>query len=207
MAKSLNNQNSSASDQVITDQVSAPSNPIPPPIPTDTAPKTARRPKIRPNKTALKKELGISSEEHWLKWLQSDLVKPYWCELWNDYLSKKKFTHRGPGSKAVQLRAIICDAPKYSPSSANEDKDKSDWDDIDHYACFLHNVREENLRKTQGVFFNKGFEDDHMDDLVWALKGYLRKLHCRCKIDSGGGGRAIFGDSLIGKGLFYWIFC
>lgn len=198
MAKSLNHPKSSDSKQVLTDHGSAPSNPTPKPIPSNTGRKKAPKARTSTSRTALRKGLGISSEKHWLEWLQSDLVKPYWCELWNDYLSKKRFTHRGPGFSAVQLRAIICEAPKYSPSSSTI-KDKSDWDDVDHYACFLHNVREENLKREQGVFFNKGFEDDHMDDLVWALKGYLRKLHCRCKIDKPSGGRAIFGSALTGK--------
>lgn len=127
------------------------------------------------------------------------MVKPYWCELWNDYLSNRETANRGPGFNVVQLRAIVWEAPKYSSPTT---KDKSDWDDVDHYACFLHNVREVNLRRDQGVFFNKGFSDDHMDELVWALKGYLRSLHYPSKINKPGGGRAIFGSFL--TGMIYW---
>lgn len=81
-------------------------------------------------------------------------------------------------------------------------KDKSKWDVADHYACFLHNVRDKDLRHREGVFFNKGFDSEWIDVAVWSLKDHLIYLHAPSPANRSYGSMALFGLSFSGKLLY-----
>lgn len=46
------------------------------------------------------------SDQEWIEWVTSDLVRPYWLELWNDYLLHQGQTKRGVGLALVQETII-----------------------------------------------------------------------------------------------------
>lgn len=146
--------------------------------------------------------LNLDNESEWREWLQSRFVRPWWEELWRDYLSKREKHERGQGLRDIQVRLIHGEARGNTKYSAMF-PDKTDWDGADHLARFHYHVRRENERSNEGVFFGGNFSDELVDKIVWSLKGYLMKIHTRSYIDKPTGGRAIFGAALTGP--YQWL--
>lgn len=128
-----------------------------------------------------------------IEWLRSDMVKPWWTEL-RAHLSKNNAKERGKGIGEIQSRILMGESPGVLKYSKPQPK-KDEWDDADHLTRFHFNVKDVNLRSREGVFFGKNFSDEMMDRIVWALKGWLRKIHARSYIDKPHGGTAIRGTS------------
>ncbi|KAE8357873.1 P-loop containing nucleoside triphosphate hydrolase protein [Aspergillus caelatus] len=150
----------------------------------------AKTPKGR---EGLKTAFGLVGNDEWTQWLKSDMVQPHWASLWNDFLRNRKGGERGPGLVIVQARVISGEAAgnrKYSAFT----KDKTEWDEVDHYACFLYWVKYENTTSRSGVFFRTQKTEDEIDRLIWALKDWLRHIHAPSQIGKRGGGTAIFGS-------------
>ncbi|EEP80124.1 predicted protein [Uncinocarpus reesii 1704] len=61
--------------------------------------------KVPTTKRDLQRILKLENQEEWVHWLQSELVKPFWVELWDSYLSKRNSTERSVGLGEIQ--AII----------------------------------------------------------------------------------------------------
>jgi hypothetical protein len=78
---------------------------------------------------------------------------------------------------------------KYSLPQPN----KEDWDGADHLARFYLNIKNMNLRSREGIFYGKNLSDDTMDKIVWALKGWLCKIHAPSYINKPHGGTTILG--------------
>jgi hypothetical protein len=45
----------------------------------DTGPKEK---KVQSTKTELQEALNLQDDHEWIEWLRSDMVKPWWTELW-----------------------------------------------------------------------------------------------------------------------------
>jgi hypothetical protein len=109
------------------------------------------------------------------------MVKPHWLALWNDFLRNQKRGERGPGLTIMQARILSREGGGNQEYSAFT-RDKTEWDEADHYACFLFWVRHENTSSKQGVFFRTQSSQDHIDRLIWALKDWLQHIHAPSQI-------------------------
>lgn len=66
-------------------------------------------------------------------------------------------------------------------------------------AHFHFNMKTDNKQSNKGVFFNKVMSESYIDRVVWALKGYLIKIHSPSYINKPRGGKAIFGELVISE--------
>jgi hypothetical protein len=140
----------------------------------------------------LQNKLQLGSRVEWEAWLMSNLVKPYWVELWSDFLTNLKSRERGVGLAFVQQKLISGESNgkiKYSDPFRN----KETWDAANHYACFVWWVITQNLRSNEGVFYNRGFTNTEMEMICWSLKDILRGMHAPTHIDTPSGGFRLFG--------------
>jgi hypothetical protein len=168
----------------------------------DTEPKDAgpKAKKIESTKKELQQVLNLEDNNDWLEWLRSGMVRPWWEELWNNHLSQEQSKERGKGIGVIQNRILSGEAHgvlKYSSPQPN----KEDWDGADHLARFHLNVKNMNLRSREGVFYGKNLSDDTMDKIVWALKGWLCKIHAPSYISKPHGGTAVLGTKRQGNVL------
>lgn len=84
----------------------------------------------------LQNKLQLGAKVEWEAWLTSTLVKPYWIELWSDFLMNLKSRERRVGLAFVQQKLISGESNgkmKYSDPFCN----KETWDAANHYACFV----------------------------------------------------------------------
>lgn len=77
------------------------------------------------------------------------MVKPWWIELWNDYLSKDQTKERGKGTGDIQNRILSGESHGVLKYSTTQPK-KDDWDGEDYLARFHFNVKNINLRSREG---------------------------------------------------------
>lgn len=148
--------------------------------------------KISSTKADLQEILCLDSDDEWVRWLRSNMLKPYWIELWEDFFKHRQSTECDPCLMAVQERIIDGEACGRMTFSEPQ-RDKTDWDVTDHYACFLYWVKWYNTRSNQGVFWNRDMTDEEMDCIIWALKDYLVYIHSPSHIMEPTGGNSIFG--------------
>jgi hypothetical protein len=130
--------------------------------------------------------------------VQSDLVAPFWIELWNESLRMKESKVRSVGLADIQARIITGQGQgrlKYTKTTL----DKTDWDSQDHLARFLYMVRTVNTEDNEGVFYNRYWPDDFKDQCLWTLKSWLLQQHSPSHWTQPSGGRALFGDKVLGR--------
>lgn len=152
------------------------------------------------SKKQLVEQLGFESEEDWLVWLQSDLFKPHWSELWDDYMKNVCGRKRSYGPPTmlqhVQTRIEVGEANgKHAFSRPRGEVDKTRWTTVDHLARFIYMVRHDNETNPKGVFFNKGNSTAHNTWLLWNLLKLLQSLHRPPHINRPNGGNAIMGNT------------
>ncbi|OJJ89339.1 uncharacterized protein ASPGLDRAFT_31037 [Aspergillus glaucus CBS 516.65] len=127
-----------------------------------------REGKLVGNKGKLQQILNLTDKGEWTEWLRSCLVQPWWIELWTECLSKRASGERGVGVGEIQAKILAGEG-----NGRNEYSDpipeKKEWSAADHIARFHFMV-------------------------VWALKGYLTKIHTPSHIKKPTGGAAIFGE-------------
>jgi hypothetical protein len=116
------------------------------------------REKNSANKRELQQILRLGQEEDWISWLQSSLVKPWWAELWRDYLTKRDKTERSNGIGNIQAK-IASGESNGNTKYSTHFPDKGDWDPADHFARFHYNVKKENMRSNEGVFYGRNFSE------------------------------------------------
>jgi hypothetical protein len=136
--------------------------------------------------------VNLTSETGWLAWVQSDLVKGPWLELWNSYLRDRPHLKTGVRFNAVMRRLEEGKADGncwYSIDSL----DKSEWDKYDHHARFMWKIKDSNVRSNQGVFYDSELSEEEMDLVIWGLKEWLLFVHSPGQTDKKNGGVAIFG--------------
>ncbi|GKZ61541.1 hypothetical protein AnigIFM49718_008260 [Aspergillus niger] len=145
----------------------------------------------------LQHALNLGTLEDWKAWLKSDLVAPYWKELWESCLrlDTVQSLKRGIGLSQVQELMHTGEAGGKRRYSQVFGRDQSSWQVGDHLACFSYWVKNENLKSNQGVFYGRNISDEDMDRAVWALKGVLVEMHSPSQINKPMGGAAIFGTS------------
>ncbi|PYH34632.1 uncharacterized protein BO87DRAFT_435891 [Aspergillus neoniger CBS 115656] len=132
-------------------------------------------------RSGLQKALLRTDKTEWFRWLQSDILKPFWVELWDSYLKTSgKKGARGVGLAAVQETLI-------------QGEKGASWGAVDHLARFMYWVRKENLESCEGVFYGRNMHPDDIDQAIWILKNYLQELHSESQINKKTGGTAIFG--------------
>ncbi|PWY63875.1 hypothetical protein BO70DRAFT_383618, partial [Aspergillus heteromorphus CBS 117.55] len=162
----------------------------------NTAEVTAAQELAKKGKRGLLELLKLNSEDDWREWLVSDLVKPYWLELW-DYLAKNPTAKQKRGAGLARIQELIIKGEargvaKYSRRHV----EKTGWDLNEHLAYFVHNVRSENTHRRGGVFFQKNLPENIMDTAIWTLKNILIQMHSPSQINKPSGGKAIFGETL-----------
>lgn len=147
------------------------------------------------------KELGFDSEDEWRSWLQSDLFKPHWTELWEDYLKQKcgrKRGWRGPPTMLHMVQRRIAEGEadgKRKYSKPREETGKNMWVERDHYARFLYMVRHDNEVDPEGVFYKQDDEMADHDFLLWSVLKHLTQLHRPWSIKTRySGGNAVMGN-------------
>lgn len=106
-------------------------------------------------KAGLKEAVGLGSDEEWFEWLKSPMVKPWWLEFWNCYLSDRSTKERGPGLSVVLERMVARESQGKMEFSRLDRTDKGQWDEVDHYGCFVYWVKRQNRDSNEGVFFVK----------------------------------------------------
>lgn len=117
----------------------------------DTGPKAK---KVESTKKELQEVLNLQDNDEWLEWLRSEMVRPWWVELWNDPLSQEQTKERGKGIGDIQNRILSGESHGVLKYSTTQPK-KDDWDAADHLARFHFNVKDINLRSREGVFHEK----------------------------------------------------
>ncbi|KAL3461208.1 hypothetical protein BJX64DRAFT_289583 [Aspergillus heterothallicus] len=146
---------------------------------------TKEGPKTKPYPTGrrkLQEAVGLISYKDWLGWVQSDLVRGPWIELWNNYLRDLPDLRTGVRMNTVLRRlqdGEVDDQCRYSIDAV----DKSGWDKIDHHARFVWKIKDNNLRSCRGAFYNKGMCNEEMELIIWALKEWLLFVHSPANID------------------------
>ncbi|PWY79751.1 hypothetical protein BO70DRAFT_429925 [Aspergillus heteromorphus CBS 117.55] len=105
----------------------------------NTAEVTAAQELAKKGKRGLLELLKLNSEDDWREWLVSDLVKPYWLELW-DYLAKNPTAKQKRGAGLARIQELIIKGEargvaKYSRRHV----EKTGWDLNEHLAYFVHN--------------------------------------------------------------------
>ena len=153
-----------------------------------------------PTQGKLIKAYHLATKGEWREWLQSDLLCPYWIELWNSYLKKaaQAKSERGVGLNIVQKRIMSGESlgnTKYS----GRNPDKASWDEADHVACFVWHIKHENTRSNNGIFYNRNLSDTTIEKIIWGLKNWIRQKHAPSYINTAIGRTALFGTTREGK--------
>ncbi|OJJ85305.1 uncharacterized protein ASPGLDRAFT_34929 [Aspergillus glaucus CBS 516.65] len=152
-----------------------------------------REGKLVGNKGKLQQILNLTDKGEWMEWLRSCLVQPWWIELWTECLSKCVSGERGVGVGEIQAKILAGEGNRWNEYS-DPIPEKKEWSAADHIARFHFMVKTQNLVSNEGVFYSKNFADSYLDKVVWALKGYLTKIHTPSHINKPTGGAAIFGE-------------
>ncbi|PYH90760.1 hypothetical protein BO71DRAFT_433557 [Aspergillus ellipticus CBS 707.79] len=166
-------------------------------IPARKAQDYAETPQM-PNTEANTKQAEIPESKAEVEWLQSDVVKPFWIELWDECIKHTSRTKRGLGLAAVQEQMIRGEArglAKYT----RRNPQKHDWEIRDYLVMFMLQVKSANLNQSDGMFYQRGFTENQMDNMVWALKNIISSLHAPIQIQKKSGGTVIFGTKSDGK--------
>ncbi|CEL08548.1 hypothetical protein ASPCAL11697 [Aspergillus calidoustus] len=163
--------------------------------PEEPTPQVTKDPKAKPWPTGKRQPqaaVNLTSDKDWLAWVQSDLVKVPWIELWNDYLRGRPHLKTGVCLNAVVERLKEGEADDKCRFSIDT-LDKSAWDKYDHHARFMWRVADNNIRSNRGVFYGNNKSPQEIALLIWGLKEWLIFLHSPGQIDKRNGGTAIFG--------------
>ncbi|KAL2826351.1 hypothetical protein BJY01DRAFT_256021, partial [Aspergillus pseudoustus] len=157
---------------------------------------TGEDPKAKPwptGKRQLRQAVKLTSNQEWLDWVQSDLVKIPWLELWNNYL--RDLPHLKTGVRFNTVMRILEEGEangrcRYSIDTLN----KSQWTKLDHHARFIWKIKDNNIRSSKGVFYESQLSSEEIDLIVWGLKEWLIHVHSPGQIDKPSGGAALFGS-------------
>lgn len=141
---------------------------------------------LNKNVTVLRKHLKLTSEEEWRTWLQSPNFLPYWEELWHCWLSKQKKQYRGPGLEQV-LSVMHAEAEDFDEKYI----DKDGWDDIHHYAYFMHQILRRNINHTDGLFRFRPMGDNEAESYLWAAMKCIQHKFAPSQRNRPSGGQAL----------------
>lgn len=115
-------------------------------------------------------------------------------------LGQEQTKEQGKGIGDIQNWILSGESHSVLKYSTTQPK-KDNWDAADHLAHFHFNIKNINLQSQEGVFFGKNLSNKMMDRIIWALKGWLCKMHAPSYINKAYGGTAIMGTKQQGNVL------
>ena len=126
------------------------------------------------NKEVLWAVLGFSSMEEFTFWLQGNKFKPFMAELVKNVIipeqdqaaKEKKRRVRGPDCRTVERR-LYAGERGGSAKFSSKHPDKHKWDKVDHYAACLYDIKTENSRSVEGIFYGKDLNEIEITNLTW----------------------------------------
>lgn len=129
---------------------------------------------LNKNISVLRRHLKLTSDEEWRDWLRSPNFLLYWDELWTSWLSNQYKKYRDPGIEKV-LTVMQAEAEDFDDKHV----DKAGWDDIHHYASFMHQILRRNLNHTDGLFKNRPMGPNEAEAYLWAtMRGSCSRHKC-----------------------------
>ncbi|KAI9882198.1 MAG: hypothetical protein M1823_006054 [Watsoniomyces obsoletus] len=120
----------------------------------------------------IKDQLGFDNNQKLWEWMTSDLFRPYWLELWNDYFlaERQRVGEHGkitvPDNERIIQRLHEGKRHDHNRTRYGRDTrghqqlDKTNWDALDHFASFIYTTTNLNRKSREGIFMDL-FEDDH----------------------------------------------
>ena len=120
--------------------------------------------------------LGMESKQDLTTFIAGPLFAPAFQDLFLAVIGPaqelaqqtNKPRPRGPHLRTVQAAYMAGERHglrKYSKSRL----DQSGWTAVDHYALFLHRVKDDNLLDREGIFYGKGLSATEVETRVWLL--------------------------------------
>ena len=127
----------------------------------------------------LRRDLGFKDTAEFKAFLASDRFKPFFDDYAEQYIypqqerarAEGSFRARGVGLDHVERRLISGERPGQDKYSCRR-PDKSQWDNVDHCALMLYDIREANTKSVQGIFHRKNLSEHEMHIEIWALIKY-----------------------------------
>ena len=124
----------------------------------------------------LMEELGFKDSQEFKAFLESRKFKPFFDEYATQYIypqqerarAEGSYRPRGVGLEHVERRLLSGERPGHDKFSCRR-PDKSQWDDIDHCALMLFEIRDANTRSVEGIFYRKNLSEHEMHIYIWAL--------------------------------------
>lgn len=126
------------------------------------------------NREVLWVVLGFSSMEEFTLWLQGNKFQPFMAELVKNVIipeqdqaaKEKKRRVRGPDCRTIERR-LYAGERGGSAKFSSKHPDKRKWDKVDHYAACLYDIKTENSRSVEGIFYGKDLSEVEITNLTW----------------------------------------
>ena len=136
---------------------------------------TAEEIKLRAN-DKLRRELGFKDTEEMNAFIKGPLFWPFFDEYAQLHIYPQQRTAvtlgtkrpRGPSCSTVETRMISGERPGRNKYSCRF-PDKTQWEQVDHAAYLLYNIKTENIKNSDGLFFGKGMESQEITRRIWGL--------------------------------------
>jgi hypothetical protein len=126
--------------------------------------------------------LGLGSEKEVTDCLGSNTFKPYFDELYNNWIAiekqraAQKGSTRKQGPQLVAVQAAIANGERFGDEKYSGYLiDKSTFTEIDHYALCLFRLRKVNADNRSGLFRNKSLSESEIEVRLWM--GMLRATY------------------------------
>lgn len=117
--------------------------------------------------------LGVTTDQY-NTWIASNMYNPMWKALYGNVINPAQQKAVATGKRRQPTadlgRAQIAIMRHSSGKNYTAiSPDKSKWNTVDHYAHFLWHVRTRNVSRRGGLFYQKGFDVDTVDKLIWQI--------------------------------------
>ena len=124
----------------------------------------------------LRQALGFTSTAEFKAFLASNRFKPYFDEYASQWIipqqerarAEGSSRPRGPGLEHVERRLLSGERPGQDKFSCRR-PDKSNWDNVDHCALMLFEIREANLKSVEGLFYRTDLSECDIHQYIWAM--------------------------------------
>ena len=130
--------------------------------------------------STLRQTLGFTGMTEFKAFLESKRFKPYFDEYASQWIIPQQERARAQGSNRprgvglehVEKRLLSGERPGQDKFSCRR-PDKSNWDDIDHCALMLFEIREANTKSVEGLFYRTNLSEHDIHIRIWALVKYV----------------------------------
>ena len=131
------------------------------------------------NVSTLRQALGFTSIAEFKAFLASNRFKPYFDEYASQWIipqqerarAEGSSRPRGPGLEHVERRLLSGERPGQDKFSCRR-PDKSNWDNVDHCALMLFEIREANMKSVEGLFYRTDLSERDIHQYIWAMVKY-----------------------------------